>query len=60
MSTTKTPQFVLTVTLRDGTAHSFEVDSMPRHWASWVMRQMPYGTDFLGAEFSSARVSEEN
>lgn len=59
MSTTKTPQFVLTITLRDGTEHSFEVEAMPRHWKSWVMRQMPWGTDFHGAEFSHARVSKE-
>lgn len=60
MSTTKTPQFVLTITLQDGTTHSFEVDAMPRHYASWLMRQMPYGTDFHGAQFSSARVSKES
>ena len=50
-SETMTPQFVLKITLRDGTEHSFEVERMPRNWASWVMRQMPYGTDFRGAQF---------
>lgn len=51
---------VLTITLRDGTEHRFETNAMPRHWKSWVMRQMPYGTDFLGAQFSQARVSKED
>jgi hypothetical protein len=60
MGTTKTAKYVLTITLRDGAVHSFEVDAMPRHWASWVMRQLPYGTDVLGAKFSSARVSKES
>ena len=59
MPETKTPQYTLTITLRDGTEHSFEVDAMPRHWKSWVMRQLPWGTDVHGAEFSRTSVSEE-
>jgi hypothetical protein len=44
--------FTLTITLRSGEAQSFTVAKMPAHWKSWLMRQLPYGTDFQGASFS--------
>jgi hypothetical protein len=42
----------LTITLADGTSHSETVAKMPRHWKSWLMHKLPYGTDFQGATFS--------
>lgn len=55
-ATKKSPTARLTVTLKDGTAHSFEVVKMPRAWTSWVMQQMPYGTDYFGATFHRERI----
>jgi hypothetical protein len=46
--------FILSVILADGTRHDFERAKMPRHWKSWVMQQMPYGTDFYGCRFERA------
>jgi hypothetical protein len=46
------PKFRLTITLSSGEAHSFDVAKMPRHYASWLMQQLPYGTVFQGATFS--------
>lgn len=45
------PKYTLTITLNTGEAHSFTVDRMPRHWKSWLMQQLPYGTTFTGASF---------
>jgi hypothetical protein len=45
----------LTITLSNGDSHSFEVDKRPRYWQSWLMHQLPYGTDFQGAQFKIAR-----
>lgn len=42
----------LTITLRSGETHSFDVAKMPRHWNSWLMQQLPYGTVFTGATFN--------
>lgn len=47
----------LSVTLGDGTVHSFEVAKMPRHWKSWVMQRCPYGTDYFGCTWSRELVS---
>lgn len=41
----------LSVTLNDGTTHTFTAKKMPRTWKSWVMQQMPYGTDYFGCQF---------
>jgi hypothetical protein len=51
MSDIRTPQYRLTITLATGEAHSFDVAKMPRHWKSWLMQQMPYGTPMQGAQF---------
>jgi hypothetical protein len=48
--------FTLTITLESGEAHSFTVAKMPRHWKSWLMRQLPYGTAFMGATFKREHV----
>lgn len=56
----KTNTCRLTITLADGAAHSFEVDRMPRHWNSWLMQQLPYGTVFLGATFKREAIVEVN
>lgn len=42
----------LTITLADGTEHSRTVRRPVRSWKSWLMRQLPYGTDFQGATFN--------
>lgn len=46
--------FRLTITLRDGEAHTFAYRGRrrPRFIGSWLMQQMPYGTDFQGATFA--------
>ena len=41
----------LQVTLRDGSQHRFTVATVPAHWKSWIMRNLPYGTCFYGATF---------
>jgi hypothetical protein len=46
------PNFTLSVTLVDGTKHTFKVATVPPAWKSWVMRQLPYGTSFQGATFT--------
>ena len=43
--------YVLGIRLADGTQHLFETARLPRHWKSWVMHQLPYGTVFTGCEF---------
>jgi hypothetical protein len=54
MATAKTPKikYALSVTLADGTTHTFETEKMPRHWCSWVMNKCDYGTKFQGCKFS--------
>jgi len=44
--------FRLTVHLEDGSSATFVRPSMPPHWKSWIMRQLPYGTSFYGAMFT--------
>lgn len=46
-----TRRYRLTITLNTGKSHSFEVKRMPRAWKSWLMRQLPYGSDFYAAVF---------
>jgi hypothetical protein len=43
--------FILSITLQSGETHEFTVKRMPRTWKSWVMQQVPYGTDFYGCSF---------
>jgi len=45
----------LTITLRSGESFSFVVDRRPRHWKSWLMAQVPYGTSCQGATFTVDR-----
>jgi hypothetical protein len=47
MSTT----YRLTITTADGRSWSFDRAKMPRHWKSWLMQQVPYGTPMQGAQF---------
>lgn len=49
--TTQDRSYRLTITLRTGERHSFERPTCPRCWKSWLMQQLPYGTDFYGATF---------
>jgi hypothetical protein len=51
------PSYRLTITLRDGASHSFVVAKMPRHYGSWLMQQLPYGTNFQGCVCSREVVS---
>lgn len=46
----------LQITLRDGTTYRFEQVKLPRHWKSWLMQQVPYGTDFMGCRFEKGRL----
>lgn len=46
----------LTVTLLDGASHSFDVETVPQHWKSWVMHQLPYGTNFGGCTWKHEAV----
>lgn len=50
-------RFRLTVTLATGVVHSFDVVKLPRHYASWLMQQLPYGTVFTGATFKREAIS---
>ncbi len=43
---------LLTITLSDGATLRRTVTRMPTNWKSWLMRQLPYGTDFQGATFT--------
>jgi hypothetical protein len=52
MTTTKNPPVRLTLTLTDGTRRSFELARMPKHWQSWLIQQLPYGTPYTGASFT--------
>lgn len=52
MSDISRPRVRLSITLSDGTTESWTVAKTPRHWKSWVMQRMPYGTDFFGCTFS--------
>lgn len=45
----------LTITLADGTSHSFTEAKRPRYWKSWLMQQLPYGTSFQGCTFTISR-----
>jgi hypothetical protein len=47
----------ITITLADGSSHSFSVKFQPRNWKSWLMHQMPYGTDLQGCTFSREGVN---
>jgi hypothetical protein len=47
--------YTLTVTLASGQAHNFTVGHLPRHWQSWVMRQLPYATDYHGCAWRLAQ-----
>jgi hypothetical protein len=42
----------MAVTLADGSYREWIVAKAPRYWQSWVMRQMPSGTDYQGAQWS--------
>lgn len=42
---------VLTITLADGRSWSFERATLPNHWKSWLMQQLPYGTPKQGCTF---------
>jgi hypothetical protein len=44
---------VLGVTLRGGESFSFVAPKTlrPRRWKSWVMDQLPYGTEFFGCRW---------
>lgn len=46
-----TRRYRLTITLNTGESHSFEVPRIPRAWKSWLMQQLPYGSDFYAAVF---------
>lgn len=50
-------KYRLTITLRSGESRSFEVAKMPRYAGSWLMQQMPYGTDFGGMTITRERLS---
>lgn len=45
----------LTLTLASGEQHSYQVTRLPKHWKSWLLRKLPYGTDTVGATFSRTR-----
>jgi hypothetical protein len=42
------------VTLANGTSYTLPLrgQKLPPAWKSWAMRQLPYGTSFLGARFA--------
>jgi hypothetical protein len=42
----------LTITLADGSSHSEDVAKLPRHYKSWLMHRLPYGTVFYGCTFT--------
>lgn len=50
----------LTITLRDGQSHSFDVQQMPPHWKSWLMQQLPRSTDFAGCTFTKQPAAERS
>ncbi len=45
------------VRLADGTVYTFPVRRLPRHWKSWVMQRVPYGTSFLGCAWIIERAT---
>lgn len=47
----KEMKITLTIRLGNGAEHSFRVQRMPRNWKSWLMQQVPYGTDLRGCTF---------
>lgn len=49
-------RYRLRITLNTGESHSFEVKRMPQHWKSWLMQQLPYGSDFYAAVFEREAV----
>jgi hypothetical protein len=39
------------IVLADGTEHVWQIADhpvRPRHWKSWVMGELPYGTEYFG------------
>jgi hypothetical protein len=42
----------LSITLSSGETHTFTTKAMPKHWRSWIMRQLPYGVSCNGATFN--------
>lgn len=42
----------LKIVLADGTEHTWAKDKLPANWKSWILQQLPYGTDTTGAHFS--------
>lgn len=44
-------RYLLTIELATGERHEFAVARLPRHWTSWLMHQMPYGTTLRGCRF---------
>lgn len=49
--------YQITITLADGSEHTFSATRKPRHWKSWAMQQCPYGTDFYGCRFAMVAAS---
>ena len=49
---------LLRVTLADGTVHERAVQRVPRHWRSWLMRELPYGTLYQGATWQLSRLHD--
>jgi len=49
----------VSITLASGVTREWEWTSIPksgrRHWKSWAMRQLPYGTDFMGCVFGTEK-----
>jgi hypothetical protein len=41
----------LVLTLANGDTHIFTRAKSPKHYKSWLMRQVPYGVNFQGASF---------
>ena len=53
---TKGP-WLLTIVLNTGESHSFTVTTLPRHYVSWLMRKVPYGTDISNARYARKRIT---
>jgi hypothetical protein len=51
--------YVLTITCEAG-SWRFTRSSMPRHWKSWLMRQVPYGTNLQGATITREQVARDD
>jgi len=50
--------YLLTLTLADGTTHTWTPEKLPKHWTSWCMRQMPSDTDFYGCSWGKEAVCD--